>query len=182
MTILSTIHLMCNPGLMFSLRFKTLLLQFCNSVTLQRCVTTLSWSPFTWSSLQCQRKLINPGIDLVRPKKLNKKSLLLNSLFFTTFKTNCSIKTKKIGQEPWSSDYGRWIMFERWWVRIPSPYTAWTMHFSHWFVVKNCIVYLKRPKINKKMLGLSHFLKNNKKFLHNKINSVYWSYTINLLG
>ena len=30
-------------------------------------------------------------------------------------------------------------------------------HFSHIFVVKNCNVCLKRPKINKKRPGLAHF-------------------------
>ena len=49
------------------------------------------------------------------------------------------------------------ITFRRSWVRIPVPYTGWTWHFSHWFVVKNCIVCLKRPKINEKEAGIGPF-------------------------
>ena len=30
-------------------------------------------------------------------------------------------------------------------------------HFSHWFVVKNCIVCLRRPEINKKEAGVGPF-------------------------
>ena len=39
-----------------------------------------------------------------------------------------------IGREPWSSGYGRRLMFQRLGVQIPAPYTGWT--FSHLFVVK----------------------------------------------
>ena len=41
-----------------------------------------------------------------------------------------------LGRAPWSSGYGRRLRFQRLWVRIPSPYTGWTWHFSHLFVVK----------------------------------------------
>ena len=61
--------------------------------------------------------------------------------------------------EPWSSGYGRQLMFERSWVWIPVPYTGWTWHFSRWFVVKISIVCLKRPKINKKGLGCPNLYK-----------------------
>ena len=47
--------------------------------------------------------------------------------------------SKKIfwyGREPWSSDYGRQLMFKRPWVRIPATYTRWIWHFSHLFAVK----------------------------------------------
>ena len=34
-------------------------------------------------------------------------------------------KNQSLGREPWSSGYGRRLMFERLWVRIPAPYTGW---------------------------------------------------------
>ena len=55
-----------------------------------------------------------------------------------------------IGWEPWSTGYGRWLMFERSRVWIPAPYTGWWWHFFTLICCKNCIVCLKRPKINKK--------------------------------
>ena len=65
-----------------------------------------------------------------------------------------------MGREPWSSGYGRRRSFERMWVRILVPDTGWTWHFFILICCKNCIVCLKRPKINKKEAGLAHFLKN----------------------
>ena len=40
------------------------------------------------------------------------------------------------GREPWSSGYGRQLMFKRSWVQITALYTGWTWYFSNWFVVK----------------------------------------------
>ena len=37
------------------------------------------------------------------------------------------------GQEPWSSGYGRRLMFQRLWVQIPAPYTGWT--FFHIYLL-----------------------------------------------
>ena len=48
-------------------------------------------------------------------------------------------------------------MFERSWVRILALYTGWT--FFTLICCKNCTVCLKRPKINEKGPGLTHFLK-----------------------
>ena len=48
-------------------------------------------------------------------------------------------------------------MFERSWVRIPTPYTRWT--FFTLICCKNCIVCLKRPKIYKKRTELARFFK-----------------------
>ena len=70
--------------------------------------------------------------------------------------TTFSIQTNYLN---WSSGYGWRLTFQRSWVRIPVPYTGWTGHFSHWFVVKNCIVCLKRQKINKKEAGIGPFKK-----------------------
>ena len=67
---------------------------------------------------------------------------------------------QNIGREPWSSGYGRRLMFVRLWVRIPSPYTGWTLgHFFTLICCKNCIVCLKKPKINEKEAGVGPFLK-----------------------
>ena len=47
------------------------------------------------------------------------------------------------------SDYGRRLMFERSWVRIPALYTGWKIFKL--ICCKNCIDCLKRPKINEKV-------------------------------
>ena len=60
-----------------------------------------------------------------------------------------------MGQELWSSDYGRCLMFERLWVQIPAPYFGWTIFTL--IVVRNCIVCLKRPKMNEKEAGVGPF-------------------------
>ena len=39
------------------------------------------------------------------------------------------------GREPWSSGNGKRLVFRRSWVQILTPYTLWTYHFSHIFVV-----------------------------------------------
>ena len=62
-----------------------------------------------------------------------------------------------LGREPWSSGYGRRLTFQRLWVWILSPYTGWTFFTLIYF--KNCIVCLKRLKINKKMTGVGPFKK-----------------------
>ena len=54
----------------------------------------------------------------------------LNLRFAFCFRLNSWRK----GREPWYSGYGRRLMFQRSWVRIPAPHTRWT--FSHLFVVK----------------------------------------------
>ena len=41
------------------------------------------------------------------------------------------------------------VFFKRSWVRIPVSYTGWT-YFHIDLLLKNCIVCLKRPKINAK--------------------------------
>ena len=48
-------------------------------------------------------------------------------------------------------------MIERLWVQIPALYTGWT--FFALIFCKNCIVCLKRPKINEKEAGVGSFLK-----------------------
>ena len=77
----------------------------------------------------------------------------LNLRFAFCFRLNSWRK----GREPWYSGYGRRLMFQRSWVRIPVPYTGWT--FSHLFVVK--FVCLKRPKINEKEAENGPFKKSS---------------------
>ena len=54
------------------------------------------------------------------------------------------------GREPWSSGFGRRLTFQRSWVWNLAPDTGWTWHFFTLICCKNCIVCLKRPKINEK--------------------------------
>ena len=43
------------------------------------------------------------------------------------------LKQVLIGREPWSSGYGRRLMFQRSWVWIPTQYTGWTIfHIPIW--------------------------------------------------
>ena len=54
-------------------------------------------------------------------------------------------------------------MIERSCVRISAQHTGWNGHFFTLICCKNCIdVCLKRPKINGKEAGLSHFKKIKK--------------------
>ena len=64
-----------------------------------------------------------------------------------------------LGREPWSSGYGRRLMFQWLWVRILAPYTRWT--FFHIFCCKNCNVCFKRQNKWKRGRGLTIFLKND---------------------
>ena len=47
---------------------------------------------------------------------------------FSQWKSGCTYKlpnSSRCRREPWSSGYGRRLMFWRSWVRIPAPYTGW---------------------------------------------------------
>ena len=46
---------------------------------------------------------------------------------------NVSLKLKTKEWEPWSSGYGRRLMFPSLWVQIPAPYTGWT--FFHIYLL-----------------------------------------------
>ena len=61
--------------------------------------------------------------------------------------------TTTLGASPWSSTYGRRLEFQRSWVRILVLFTEWKYHFSHIFVVRIIMFFLKRPKINGKEAG-----------------------------
>ena len=64
------------------------------------------------------------------------------------------------GWEPWSSGYGKRLMLQRAWVRILDQYTVWTFwHFFTLIFCKNCIVCLKRQKINEKEDRVGPFFK-----------------------
>ena len=75
-----------------------------------------------------------------------------------------------LGQEPWSSGYGKRLTFRRSWVRIPALYTGWT--FFTYICCKNCNdACLERPKINEKEAGVGPFFYKNKQisFLHDDL-------------
>ena len=60
-----------------------------------------------------------------------------------------------VGWEPWSSGYGRRLISRRLWVRIPAPYTGWTI-FTY-ICCKNYNDCVKRRKSTKR-LEMAHFL------------------------
>ena len=76
-------------------------------------------------------------------------------------------QTKNIifGREPWSSGYGRWLTFQRSWVRILAPDTGWTWHFSHWFVVKIVCLFEKTENKRKRGRGWPIFKKTKNIYL-----------------
>ena len=68
-------------------------------------------------------------------------------------------QTILLGWEPWSCGYGRRLMFQRSWIRIPGPYTTGWIFFLHLFVVK-IVKYVWKTKINKKEAGVGPFSRN----------------------
>ena len=54
-----------------------------------------------------------------------------------------------LGPEPWSSDYGRRLIIERSWVRIPALYTGWTRHFFTLICCKNCLFERAENKLKR---------------------------------
>ena len=81
---------------------------------------------------------------------------------FLGFHTGCSkfsTNQKHMqGRDPWSSGYGRRLMFQRLWIRIPAPYTGRTF-FHKPICCKICNVCLKKTKINEKEAGVGTFLR-----------------------
>ena len=61
----------------------------------------------------------------------------------------------KFGRHPWSSGYGRRLVFRRSWVWIAAPYTRWT--FTTFICCKNCL--FERTKINEKEAAVAHLKK-----------------------
>ena len=59
----------------------------------------------------------NEEIEFLSIGDIFAKNMLLNF---------AELKNIKVGREPWSSSYGKRLMFQRSWVRIPAPYTEWT--------------------------------------------------------
>ena len=76
---------------------------------------------------------------------LQYKSTFINAINFSL----------PVGREPWSSGYGRRLMFQRLWVRIPALYTGWTF-FRICICCKICYVFDK-TKINEKEAGVGPF-------------------------
>ena len=80
----------------------------------------------------------------------------------------------KIGREPWSSGYGRRIMFKRLWARILLPYTGWTWHFFTLICCISFVVSLKRLKTSKKEARVGPILKMCLKFTFFLKNCLNW--------
>ena len=57
------------------------------------------------------------------------------------------------GWEPWSSGYGRLLMYKRSWVRIPKPYTGWSLHFFTLICCKIVFLFEKTKKKRKRGRG-----------------------------
>ena len=76
------------------------------------------------------------------------------SSLYTLYK---QLNNVHVGREPWCSGYEWRLMFKRVWVWVPALYTGWT--FFTLICCKNCIVCLKRPKINEKDAGVGPFKK-----------------------
>ena len=71
------------------------------------------------------------------PPQPTKLSFAMNANYLNPF----FLKQRK----PWSSNYGRRLMIQRLWVRIPAPYTGWRF-FHIPICCKICNVCLKRRK------------------------------------
>ena len=80
------------------------------------------------------------------------KELKINEIFVIQ-------NVNDLGQEPWSSGYGRRLCSKGRGFESQCHILDGHDIFSHWFVVKNCIVCLKRPKINEKEAGIGPFKK-----------------------
>ena len=65
------------------------------------------------------------------------------------------------GREPWSSGYGRRLMFWRSWVQIPAPNTGWT--FFTFICCKN--VFFWKDKKKWKSPRMAHFFEKNRNYL-----------------
>ena len=64
----------------------------------------------------------------------------------------CQLKNGTIaGREPWSSGYGRRLVFKMSWVQIPAWDSGWT--FFILICCQNCIVCLNKPNVNEKEAG-----------------------------
>ena len=61
--------------------------------------------------------------------------------------------------EPWSSGYGRRLMFERLWVWIPALYTWWT--FFHIYLLKKLYCLFEKTKNKQKRGWVGPFSKNS---------------------
>ena len=66
--------------------------------------------------------LLNFFLEIVKELSKCLKTEIMNQLVH-----------KKLGWEPWSSGYGKRLMFQRSWVRIPALYTGWT--FFHIYLL-----------------------------------------------
>ena len=59
-----------------------------------------------------------------------------------------SFKQSYYGREPWSTSYGRRLVFQKLWVQIPAHYAGWT--FSHFVVVVRIGMFVWKDKNKQK--------------------------------
>ena len=78
-------------------------------------------------------------------------------------KKKCYDKIGIFGRDPWSRGYGWQIMY---WVRIPEPNNGWTFGLFTLICCTNCIVCLRRPKINEKEAGVGPSIYYKLAYLH----------------
>ena len=71
------------------------------------------------------------------------------------------------GREPWSSGYERRLTFQRLRVLIAAPYTGWT--FFTLICCKNCIVCLRKLKLNEKEAGVGLFFWKKKPLIGHQL-------------
>ena len=65
----------------------------------------------------------------------------------------------RLGREPWSSGYGKRLMFQMLWVRILAQYTGWT--FFTYICCKNVMVFVWKDQKTIKEAGFGTFLIKN---------------------
>ena len=91
------------------------------------------WLWLSWYLVE--QLLLIPEVSSLNPV-IGKNLLILNICILSTVYWKMKIKKKRpgmahlkkiLGRELWSSGYRRKLMFWRLWVRIPSPYTFFTL-------------------------------------------------------
>ena len=101
--------------------------------------TSLPLTQKTWMDLAVGFSEVCLG--MMRPQCFNIQQKACHFFYWKVILTNKCI----LGREPWSSGYGRRLMFQRLWVRIPAPFTGWTFFHIH-ICCENCNVCLEGRK------------------------------------
>ena len=99
-------------------------------------LTLTRWPEIRWTCL-----------PVVNTQRISKRSLKYSTIFAiaTSYQSGKFIIW---GREPWSGDERRTLIIRGLSVWVSASDTRWT--FFHINLLKNCIVWMKRPKINAK--------------------------------